>query len=280
MNAIERWLLSLCTILAVDFVSAAQSPNPVVVIETSLGAIKVELFADKAPITVKSFLQYVDEGFYDGTIFHSVYKQFYIAGGAFDPGPKEKKTRPPVKSESGNGLRNLRGTVVAMQSVPSGFFINVSNNAYIDKLQPAYTVFGTVVRGMNVVDKIKMVATTKKDKFAVLPVEDLLIRSIRLESQFTLLAGKNDVHRVGSVITITAQVEHPVRGQSLQIELPPGLERVEGKEIQPVIAFADLNASFVAWRVRGMRAGDYECTVRSNSGMTKVCKIKVTAVSR
>ncbi|GEM_PF-945808 len=269
-------LILLLTLTAASPV-AAQSANPVVIIESSLGAIKLELYADKAPLTVKNFLQYVDERFYDGTIFHSVYKQFYVAGGAYEPGPKEKKSRPPVKSEAGNGLRNLRGTVTAMLTLPSGFFINVSDNAYIDQRQPPYTVFGQVVGGMDVVDKIKMVATAKKDKFAVLPVDDVVIRSIRLASQFTLVAGKRDGYRVGSVFTITAHVEHPVRGQALTLELPPGLERVEGKEIQPVAAFSEINASFVVWRVRGVRPGDYDCVVRSNIGMVQSKKIKVTA---
>src|SRR5207302_1635866 len=111
----------------------AQAANPVVVIETSMGNIKVELYPDKAPKTVKNFLSYVDDKFYDGTIFHRVIADFMIQGGGFKPGMKEKETKDPIKNESTNGLSNKRGTIaMARTNVPdsasSQFFINVEDN--------------------------------------------------------------------------------------------------------------------------------------------------------
>src|ERR1043165_1166925 len=117
--------------------ASAQDKNPVVLMDTSMGKIKIELFADKAPITVKNFLQYVEDKHYDGTIFHRVIPTFMIQGGGMEPGLKEKKTRDPIKNESNNGLSNLKGTlamarlgrdvgtVKAADSATSQFFINV-----------------------------------------------------------------------------------------------------------------------------------------------------------
>src|SRR5687767_1313975 len=112
----RHWRLSLLFALTAAWLAAAspaaaQYANPVVVMKTNHGDIKLELFADKAPLTVKNFLQYAGDRFYDGTLFHRVYPGSYIQGGGFEPGLKEKKTRPAVKSEAGNGVRNLRGTV-------------------------------------------------------------------------------------------------------------------------------------------------------------------------
>jgi len=112
--------------------------NPVVEMDTSEGKIKIELFADKAPITVKNFLKYVDDKHYDGTIFHRVISNFMIQGGGFEPGLKEKQTRDPIKNESSNGVANKRGTLaMARTNVPdsatSQFFINVKDNAFLDK---------------------------------------------------------------------------------------------------------------------------------------------------
>ena len=164
-------------------VSARAAENPVVVVDTSMGTIKVELYPDKAPITVKNFLGYVDDKFYDGTIFHRVIPNFMIQGGGFEPGMKEKKTRDPIKNESGNGLSNARGTMAMARtpepdSATAQFFINVKDNDFLDRAnnpdKVGYCVFGKVIDGMDVVDKIKAVAT-KKD----VPTQDVVIRSIR-----------------------------------------------------------------------------------------------------
>src|SRR5262245_59240177 len=267
------WRLSLLVTLAAVSPAAAQSANPIVVMETNHGVIKLELFADKAPLTVRKFLEYAEDRFYDGTLFHRVYPSSYIQGGGFAPGLKEKKTRPAIKSEAGNGVRNLRGTIGLVRTGTSQFYINVLHNAFIDQQQPPYTVFGKVIAGMEVVDKIKSVPTTTKDKFQALPAEDVVIQSVRLASSFELRVPKNAV--VQQVFTISADVEHPLRGQSLTLQLSDGLERVDGKEIQPVAAVEESSSSFVIWRVRGLRAGEFECAVRSSSGTVQSAKIKV-----
>jgi peptidyl-prolyl cis-trans isomerase B (cyclophilin B) len=156
---------------------------PQVVMETSQGTIKLELDDAKAPITVANFLSYVDEQFYDNTVFHRVIGTFMIQGGGFEPGMKEKKTKAPIKNESPNGLSNARGTI-AMARLPdpdsatAQFFINVVDNAgSLDK--PRYCVFGKVVEGMDVVDKIKGVPTGRRGGHADVPEKDVVIKSVR-----------------------------------------------------------------------------------------------------
>jgi cyclophilin family peptidyl-prolyl cis-trans isomerase len=178
--------------LALGLLSAApglaQDKNPVVVLDTSHGKITVELFQDKAPITVKNFLQYVDDKFYDGTIFHRVIPDFMIQGGGLDPDMKEKPTRDPIKNEAGNGLENKRGTLaMARTDVPdsasSEFFINVKDNPALDRARSAdkvgYAVFGRVVEGMDIVDKIRRVETGERGGRDDVPVQNVLIRTAR-----------------------------------------------------------------------------------------------------
>jgi peptidyl-prolyl cis-trans isomerase B (cyclophilin B) len=162
--------------------------NPSIVITTSLGTIKAELFEDKAPITVKNILSYVDEKYYDGTIFHRVIPNFMIQGGGFEPGMKEKKTKPPIKNESGNRVANDRGTLAMARtnvadSATSQFFINLEDNQFLNKSQAqdkvGYCVFGKVTAGMDVVDKVKAVATGSKGGHGDVPVQDVVIQSIR-----------------------------------------------------------------------------------------------------
>src|SRR5215831_1629089 len=141
-----------------------------VVMETSLGTIKLELFPDKSPITVKNFLGYVDDKFYDGTIFHRVISNFMIQGGGFESGLKEKGTKAPIKNESTNGVSNERGTIAMARtgdpdSATAQFYINVEDNNGKGKFKqrnldsvrgmPGYAVFGKVIDGMDVVDKIR-----------------------------------------------------------------------------------------------------------------------------
>ena len=165
--------------------------NPVVVISTSLGDIKVELYPDKAPGTVKNFLNYVDAKFYDGTIFHRVISNFMIQGGGFESGKfpgAPKKTGAPIKNESANGLSNERGTVaMARTSVPDSataqFFINTVDNDFLDRANSrdrvGYCVFGRVVEGMDVVDKIRAVPTGTRAGMQDVPRTDVVIQSIR-----------------------------------------------------------------------------------------------------
>jgi len=168
--------------------STARAANPVVVMETNMGTIVIELYEDKAPITVKNFLQYVDDKHYDGTIFHRVIDGFMIQGGGYEPGLKERKTRPPIKNESNNGLSNLRGTIaMARTSEPDSataqFFINVKDNTFLDRANArdkvGYCVFGRVIEGMDVVDKIKAVKTTRKGFHDDVPEKDVIILSVR-----------------------------------------------------------------------------------------------------
>lgn len=167
---------------------AAEPATEYVRMKTSKGEIVVELFSDKAPATVRNFLAYVDKGFYDGTIFHRVIDGFMIQGGGYTADLQEKPTDPPITNEWGNGLTNQRGTIAMARtndphSATSQFFINVVDNPRLD--QPisggmGYAVFGRVIAGMDVVDKIKSLPTQNKGPaFANLPVETVVIESVK-----------------------------------------------------------------------------------------------------
>ena len=171
---------------------ATAAGNPIVVIDTSMGKIRVELLADRAPRTVANFLKYVDDRHYDYTIFHRVNDEFMIQGGGFTPDLKEKPTREAIPNEAGNGLKNLPGTVAMARtsephSATSQFFINTMNNTEtLDHKAPTqdgygYAVFGKVVGGMDVVHKIGRVPTTSEGPWQWKPTEPVIIRSIRRE---------------------------------------------------------------------------------------------------
>jgi cyclophilin family peptidyl-prolyl cis-trans isomerase len=186
----RRSLLAFVALTLTGHFALAADKNPVVFIETSAGTIKVELFADKAPVTVKNFLSYVDDKFYDGTIFHRVIANFMIQGGGFEPGMKEKGTKAPIVNEASNGVANDRGTVaMARTSDPNSataqFYINLKDNTGLNKSQArggaGYCVFGKVVDGMDVVDKIAQAQTANRDQHEAVPVEDIVIKSIRKE---------------------------------------------------------------------------------------------------
>ena len=158
-----------------------------VVLKTNKGDIKIELFADKAPDTVKNFLQYVDQKFYDGTIFHRVIDGFMIQGGGFTADMNQKPTGKPVQNEAGNGVKNTRGTLAMARtsdphSATAQFFINVADNEFLnfrskDVQGYGYCVFGKVVEGMDVVEKIKGVATGNKGFHQNVPVDAVVIES-------------------------------------------------------------------------------------------------------
>jgi peptidyl-prolyl cis-trans isomerase A (cyclophilin A) len=159
---------------------------PRVLLATSLGDITIQLDAEKAPKTVANFLDYVKSGHYDGTVFHRVIGGFMIQGGGFTPDMVQKPTRAPIPLESRNGLKNERGTVaMARTSVPdsatSQFFINVVDNAMLDQANArdgqGYAVFGRVVAGMDVVDRIRAVETTSAGPHQNVPAKPVLIRS-------------------------------------------------------------------------------------------------------
>jgi cyclophilin family peptidyl-prolyl cis-trans isomerase len=170
-----------------------ENKNPQVIIKVKKGEavkdIKVELFEDKAPVTVKNFLQYVDEGFYSGTIFHRVINGFMIQGGGFNKDFVQKTTRAPIKNEATNGVKNLKGTLAMartsdVNSATAQFFINVADNSFLDNRgttpsEFGYAVFGKVTEGLDVVDEIKTVKTGFKGPHGDVPNENIEILEIK-----------------------------------------------------------------------------------------------------
>ncbi|MDT3717994.1 peptidylprolyl isomerase [Pseudomonas oryzihabitans] len=159
-------------------------------LHTNHGVITLELFEDKAPETAANFKEYVKSGHYDGTIFHRVIGNFMIQGGGFEPGMKQKPTRAPIKNEANNGVSNAIGTVAMARtmdphSASAQFFINVSDNTFLNHTAPTsqgwgYAVFGKVVEGMDVVNAIKGVATTSKAGHQDVPSEDVIIEKAEI----------------------------------------------------------------------------------------------------
>jgi len=157
-----------------------------VVLKTSLGDIQIELFSEQAPVSVQNFLTYVKTGFYNGTIFHRVIPGFMIQGGGMTPKMQEKPARPPIKNEADNGLKNTRGTLAMARtqikdSATAQFFINLVDNDFLDHGERdfGYAVFGKVVEGMDVVDKIAAVPTGSSGMHQDVPLKPVLIESAR-----------------------------------------------------------------------------------------------------
>jgi len=171
------------SLVALAGATAVQAANPVVILETSKGDIKIELYEDKSPITVKNFLQYVEDKHYEGLTFHRVMDNFMIQGGGFDVDQKQRKTRDAIKNESGNGIPNNRGYIAMartdeLDTATSQFYINVVDNPDLDKGK--YCAFGKVVDGMDTVDKIRKVETGAKGKFRKdCPLDDVVIKKAR-----------------------------------------------------------------------------------------------------
>jgi len=166
-----------------------QKPMEYVVMETSSGAVTIELDPNSAPETVANFLRYVDAKAYDGTIFHRVISNFMIQGGGFTPDGNQKPTEAPIMLESQNGLKNDIGTIAmartnAPNSATSQFFINVSKNDFLNYSpgNPGYAVFGKVTSGMEVVNQIRQVQTGTRNGMGDWPKEDVVIKTIRRES--------------------------------------------------------------------------------------------------
>ncbi len=162
--------------------------SSIVVLETTFGDIEIELTGEKSSVTVENFLRYVNDGFYDGTVFHRVMPGFVIQGGGFTENGEQKETRDPIILESDNGLSNLKYTVaMARQADPntatSQFYINLKDNIMLDYSinNPGYAVFGKVVNGVDVVDKIASVDTSTRDFFENWPIEDVVILSAYLK---------------------------------------------------------------------------------------------------
>jgi peptidyl-prolyl cis-trans isomerase B (cyclophilin B) len=180
-----KWFF-LFSLLSLPVFAAAK---PVVVMQTSQGTIEIELNQEKAPKTVENFLKYVDAKFYDKTIFHRVINGFMIQGGGFDEKFVQKKTRDPIQNEANNGLTNEPGTIAMARtsdphSATAQFFINVENNEALNHTSPTdsgwgYAVFGKVVKGMDVVNRIKAMRTGDRQGHQNVPMDTVLIKSVR-----------------------------------------------------------------------------------------------------
>lgn len=192
---LKRFALTLCACLALAGTALAEAPkeakqkNPVVIMETTLGTVKLELFADKAPVSVKNFLEYVKDGYYNGTIFHRIIPGFMAQGGGLTAELQPKPgARAAIKNEADNGLKNDRGTLAMARSgdpnsATSQFFINVVNNDALNRPSPdgfGYAVFGKVIEGMEVVDKIVSAPQERKNAvFQNVPKTPVTIKSMR-----------------------------------------------------------------------------------------------------
>lgn len=166
---------------------AAPATTTRVLLTTSEGNIELALDNQKAPVSVKNFVEYVNSGFYNGTTFHRVIPGFMVQGGGFVDEMKQKATNPPIKNEADNGLRNVRGTIAMARtaekdSATSQFFINVADNAFLDHGQRdfGYAVFGKVVKGMDVADKISQVQTTNVGPYQNVPSKPIVIKSAKI----------------------------------------------------------------------------------------------------
>jgi peptidyl-prolyl cis-trans isomerase B (cyclophilin B) len=177
--------------LAASFNAAAA--NPQVEIRTNMGAITLELYPDRAPETVKNFLQYVQDGFYDGTLFHRVIPGFMIQGGGFTVDLAHKPPRAPIRNEADNGLKNLVGTIAMARtrdphSATSQFFINLADNPFLDFRAPVevdygYCVFGKVVNGMEIVNAIAKAPTAPRPPHQNVPIKPIVMESVRIVGQ-------------------------------------------------------------------------------------------------
>ena len=180
MRALAVIVLLLITGCSVD--EGGKMTNAIVIMETNKGNIEIELFEEEAPITTKNFLDYVNEGFYDGLIFHRVKSNFMIQGGGFDKEMNKKQPKEPIKNEAENGLKNEEYTLSmartsVVDSATSEFFINVANNEFLNNgvRDFGHAVFGKVVKGMEVVDEIKSVETGIVKGFQDVPLEPVVI---------------------------------------------------------------------------------------------------------
>jgi peptidyl-prolyl cis-trans isomerase B (cyclophilin B) len=182
----------LCVAFSPSDAMEKKAVNPVVVIETSMGNITVELFQDLAPKTVANFLEYVKAGFYSDTVFHRVIKGFMIQGGGLTSAMEQKPTRSPVENEASNGEKNVRGAVAMartsdIHSATAQFFINTVNNPFLDHRSTSpdgfgYCVFGKVSAGMEVVDKIENTPTGNKGMYRDVPMQPVIIKGVKLKN--------------------------------------------------------------------------------------------------
>ncbi|MBF0160277.1 MAG: peptidyl-prolyl cis-trans isomerase [Magnetococcales bacterium] len=191
-------VLALCTGFFIGQASAVpdqitsskKGTKPMVLLSTSLGDIKIALDADAAPVTVANFLSYINDGFYNGTVFHRVIRGFMVQGGGMDANLVSKPTRAPIKNEADNGLRNVRGTIAmartqVVNSATAQFFINLVDNAFLDNSSRdfGYAVFGHVVEGMDVIDRMAGIATGDRGGHQNVPLQPVTIVSAKVMSE-------------------------------------------------------------------------------------------------
>jgi peptidyl-prolyl cis-trans isomerase A (cyclophilin A) len=175
-------------LFAIFFSATAFAANPQLEVKTSLGTISIELYEDKAPKSVENFLQYAKDDFFNGTVFHRVIPGFMIQGGGFTPEMKQKDTRGPIQNEAKNGLKNQTGTLAMARtndphSATAQFFINLKDNSFLDypgRDGWGYAVFGKVVQGFDIVQKIAMVPTSNAGPHQNVPTTPVLIESVKL----------------------------------------------------------------------------------------------------
>ena len=193
ITALGRLPIFTMLALATWFGTLHAQDNPTAVVRTSMGEFEVELYADKAPLSVENFINYANSGYYDGTIFHRVIGHFMIQGGGFTPDMQKKETGEPIQNEASNGLQNKRGTLAMARtnnphSATSQFFINVQDNPDLNytgegsSREWGYAVFGRVTSGMSVIDSIRFVETTARQPFSDVPVEPVVIESVEINS--------------------------------------------------------------------------------------------------
>lgn len=184
----------LLLIILLTFSAVTSQAATLVAVKTSMGTIELELNEEKAPVSVKNFLAYVDQKLYDGTIFHRVIDNFMIQGGGYDQALKRKPTQPPIKNEAGNGLPNVKGSIAmartnVVDSATNQFFINLKDNGFLNQRGQTpstygYAVFGKVIAGMDVVEKIAKVRTIAKNSlFGDYPEPQVVIESVRRVSK-------------------------------------------------------------------------------------------------
>jgi peptidyl-prolyl cis-trans isomerase A (cyclophilin A) len=187
MSLFSKNLIMITMVFVLSSAFAA-TKNPIVVMKTNQGDIHLELFKDKAPVSVKNFLKYTNKKFYNGTIFHRVINGFMVQGGGFDKSMNKKTTLDPIKNEATNGLQNSVGTVAyartnVVDSATSQFFINVGDNSFLNHKNKSqsgfgYAVFGKVIKGMTVVNRIKSTATSRSGMFQNVPVSPIIIKDV------------------------------------------------------------------------------------------------------
>ncbi|MYB54038.1 MAG: peptidylprolyl isomerase A [Acidobacteriia bacterium] len=180
--------LAFAACVALSLSAQVEEPRPVVALQTSMGVVRAELYPEVAPKTVANFLVYVNSGFYDDTVFHRVIEGFVVQGGGFTPELIPKPTRKPVRIETKNGMSNERGTVamarqMGKDTASSQFFINLKPNTTLDRgaLRFGYTVFGRVIEGMDVVDRISRVQTSRRGRMHDVPILPVFLETARVE---------------------------------------------------------------------------------------------------